>query len=130
MGIHVLDTPLDHPAADYFLNEYGVASRTEAEYSRSYQDRRIHAAHLPARYECNRFAEADGSPHYWEYRESAWDEPGMFRESLDRAAHMISSSYGWAPNRAAKIYAEAYQTNDFVTSARAGGLDPKPGARA
>jgi hypothetical protein len=108
MGKHALDDTFDAPARDYYLSPSGVPAIKRSEYEESYNRRRIHAAHAPARYESWRFVEPDGSPVFHLYREPAWDAPGSFYEALRQSEHMLSDSDGWAPNRAAFIWAEAH----------------------
>lgn len=46
------------------------------------------------------------------YRDDEDYKVTSFAELLARSASMISDSYGWAPNRAARIYYEAYAENE------------------
>ena len=109
MGRHTLDTELDTPAADFFLDRHDRPTMSVEVYREGYDRRRVHAEHVPARYASWRFTEPDGSTFWNYYRESAWDESlSCFYAALEREAHMISSSDGWVPNRAKFIYDEAW----------------------
>lgn len=111
MAAHLLDSPVDTPALDYFVDSLGRPTMTLEEYAEHYQLRRQHAAHVEARFECNRFVQPDGSPVWHPYRSRDWDLPGSFARDLEASQHMISDSYGWAANRAAKVYYEALEEN-------------------
>jgi hypothetical protein len=108
MARHALTTTaLDTPGANYFLNRFGVAALTEAEYAESYDERRVYAAHRPAMFQSNR------TDQWFEYREDV--EAGTtFCELTINAIGMISNSYGWRSNRAWHVLSEAYRENDRI----------------
>lgn len=54
-----------------------------------------------------------------DYPYRGWDCREDFVNDLERDQAMISNSYGWSPNRAAKVYNEAYKLNKDLDLASA-----------
>lgn len=60
-----------------------------------------------ATFPCNKFLGLE-----YPYREDdSWGTTEKWNAQLAASNRMISASYGWAPNRAYKILAEAYREN-------------------